>query len=60
MNTELKFFKTVLGLFEDKMNYDQYVLAKHDIFPSKTYPYSVSDNFLAMAFMISIQHNKFY
>jgi ribonuclease I len=41
IHREFDFFRKVLGLFESQMNYDQYVLAKHGIFPSTTRPYRV-------------------
>ena len=41
INTEFDFFSKVLDLFEGSMNYDKYVLAKHDIIPSTSKPYTV-------------------
>ena len=41
MSTELGFFTTVLTLFEKRMNYDTFVLAKCGVVPSKTQSYKV-------------------
>lgn len=41
IQSEFDFFSTVLDLFENKLNYDKYVLAKQKILPSKTKYYWV-------------------
>lgn len=41
MSTERGFFLVVLNLFQEKMNYDTFVLAKYGIHPSTTRSYQV-------------------
>lgn len=41
MSTERRFFLKVLSLFQERMNYDKFVLAKYNIHPSKTQTYQV-------------------
>ena len=42
LSTMNGFFSTVLSMFEKKMDYDTFVLAKHGIVPSLTHSYQVN------------------
>lgn len=41
MNTEHGYFSTVLSLYEDRMDFETYVLEKQNIYPSTDKPYQV-------------------
>ena len=42
MRTEHGYFSTVLWLYETRLNFDKFVLAKHNIVPSTTQTYNVN------------------
>ena len=53
IHNEFDFFSKVLHLFNNYLNYDKFVLAKHGVTPSHSKPYPVSTS-LSNALFISI------